>query len=134
MAVMPTDGGAVVLTGDVGVHPVKGRADVAIVTSNTLRGGRRGPTCLVRVSGDIIADTNHCTHAEGIPEALVLTSATSITASTNRVRGGRKAMLVLNIPEDRFAAVGNIASGGTHLNGAGAGLPAPWQPLNAFAP
>lgn len=134
MALLPIDDGAVVLTGDVGVHPVKARADVAIVTSNTLRGGGRGQTCLVRVAGDIIADTNHCTHADGIPEAVVLTSATSITASTNRVRGNRKAMLVLNIPERRFAAVGNIASGGTHLNGAGAGLPAPWQLLNPNVP
>ncbi len=80
-------------------------------------------------------DANHCTHeADGIPEAVVLMSATSITASTNRVRGGEKTMLVLHVAEDRFAAVGNLASGGTHLNGTGNGLPAPWRPLNPIVP
>jgi hypothetical protein len=39
-------------------------------------------------------------------------------------------MLVLETAEDRFAAVGNLASGGTHLGGPGAGLPGPWDALN----
>ena len=36
-------------------------------------------------------------------------------------------MLVLRTGESRFAAVGNLAPGGTHSNTPGSGLPAPWQ-------
>ena len=43
-------------------------------------------------------------------------------------------MLVLEEPENRFAAVGNLAAGGTHLNNPGGGLPDPWQPLNPTVP
>ena len=43
-------------------------------------------------------------------------------------------MLVLEVPEDRFAAVANLAAGGTHLGGPGAGLPDPWNPLNPTVP
>jgi hypothetical protein len=133
LAVIPTrDGGAVVLTNE-GVHTFEGRAEVAIVTSNTLYGGGQAQTCLVRVAGDVIADTNHFTHDNGIEEAVVLSSPKWITASTNCVRGGRS-QLILDIPEGHFAAVGNIARGGTHLNSAGAGLPDPWQALNPTAP
>ena len=53
----------------------------------------------------------------------------SVVASANRLRGG-KAALVLQTAENRFAAVGNLAPGGTHLGSPGAGLPAPWQALN----
>jgi hypothetical protein len=59
----------------------------------------------------------------------VVLQGTTVIASSNRVRGG-DAMLILAVPENRFAAVGNIAPGGTHLNNPGAGLPGPWQPLN----
>jgi hypothetical protein len=39
-------------------------------------------------------------------------------------------MLILNVNEGRFAAVGNLTSGGTKLNSPTGTLPAPWQALN----
>jgi hypothetical protein len=39
-------------------------------------------------------------------------------------------MLVLDVAENRFAALGNLAAGGTHLGSPGAGLPGPWDPFN----
>jgi hypothetical protein len=99
------------------------------VTSNTLEGGGNLATCLVRVAGDVVAQGNQCLHGEGQEPAGIRIQATSVTASSNRVRGGRS-MIVLQVPENRFAAVGNLAAGGTHLNTPGGGLPAPWSPLN----
>jgi hypothetical protein len=43
-------------------------------------------------------------------------------------------MLVLEVQENRFAAVGNLTAGGTHLGGTGGGLPSPWQQLNPTVP
>lgn len=100
----------------------------ATVTANVLHGGGRLQTCLVRAGADIVADANHCTHLEGDKEALVL-RASAITASANRVRGG-EAMIVLETAENTYAAVGNLAPGGTHWDSAGNGLPDPWRPLN----
>ena len=57
----------------------------------------------------------------------------SIVASSNRLRGQRS-MLILRTAENRFAAVGNLTPGGTHLNNPGSGLPSPWQPLNPQVP
>jgi Family of unknown function (DUF6519)/Right handed beta helix region len=105
------------------------RDDHVTVASNALTGGGERPTCLVRVTGDVVADANQCTHLEPGEPLGVLLAASSVTASTNRVRGG-KAMLVLEVREDRFAAVGNLAAGDTHLGAPGAGLPPPWDALN----
>ena len=99
------------------------------MASNTLSGGGTEPACVVRIGGDAVADANQCLHeAAEDPSAMVL-QASSIVASSNRLRGG-KAMLILRTQENRFAAVGNLAPGGTHLNSPGSGLPSPWQPLN----
>jgi hypothetical protein len=105
------------------------RADHAGVASNTLTGGGSQPACLVRVRGDVVAEGNQTLYAEAEDPTAMLLQGTSVVASSNRLRGG-KAMLILAAPENRFAAVGNLAPGGTHLNSPGAGLPAPWQPLN----
>jgi hypothetical protein len=83
----------------------------------------------VRVAGDIVVLGNQCFHDEGQQPTGIQLQGTSITASTNRLRGG-KSMLVLQVPAARLAAVGNLAAGGTHLQNPGAGLPAPWKPLN----
>jgi hypothetical protein len=87
----------------------------------------------VRVTGDVVADANQCHHEfVNDPTAMLLEGA-SIIASSNRLRGGR-AMLILQAIEARFAAVGNLAPGGTHFGGPGAGLPPPWQDLNPTVP
>ena len=127
-AVPSADGAAVVLTGAWAFAAVA-RGDHAGVGANTLVGGGSLPTCLVRVRGDVVAEGNQCRHEEGQQLAGILLQATAITASSNRVRGG-KSMIVLQVPENRFAALGNLAAGGTHLASPGAGLPAPWKPLN----
>ena len=104
------------------------REGSATVSANVLQGGGRLQTCLVRAGADIVADANHCAHLEGDKEAMVL-RASAITASANRVRGDG-AMIVLETAENTYAAVGNLASGGTHWDSAGNGLPDPWRPLN----
>ena len=76
---------------------------------------------------------NQCDHAGGEPAGMLL-QGMSASATGNRVRGPEKAMLVLQAPENRFAAVANLAAGGTHLGGPGAGLPSPWADLNPTVP
>jgi len=83
----------------------------------------------VRVAGDVVAQGNQCAHDDSQQPTAAFIEASAITASSNRVRSG-KSMLVLRVNENRFAALGNLASGGTHLNTPGAGLPATWKPLN----
>jgi Family of unknown function (DUF6519)/Right handed beta helix region len=126
--VAPTANGAVVVAPN-WAFAVAQRPDHVGVTSNTLTGGGAQPACLVRVSGDIVAEANQTLYAQVESPTAMLLQGTSVVASSNRLRGG-DAMLILTVPENRFAAVGNLAPGGTHLNSPGAGLPSPWQPLN----
>jgi hypothetical protein len=108
---------------------VQDRGDHVSVASNMLAGGGSEPVCLVRVTGDVVAEGNQCLHEPSEePEAVVL-GGSSIVASSNRLRGERP-MLILQVDRDRFAAVGNLVPGGTHLGSAGAGLPPEWDPLN----
>ena len=128
-AVVPAaNGAALVLTG-AWAYAAVARGDHAGVVANTLNGGGSLPTCVVRVRGDVVAEGNQCSHDEGRQPAGILLQASALTASTNRLRGG-KSMIVLEVREDRFAALGNLAAGGTHLFSPGAGLPAPWDPFN----
>jgi hypothetical protein len=130
MAVAVGDG-AVMLTNDFAfVAPA--RPDHTAVASNMLTGGGSLPTCLVQVRGDVVAQGNQCDH-EGTEPAGIQLQGTSITASTNRVRGD-KAMLILVVPENRFAAVGNLTAGGTRLGSPTGALPPPWEPLNPIVP
>jgi hypothetical protein len=131
-AVVPVAGDAVVLTSGWAYIAV-GRGDHAGVASNSLTGGGTLPTCLVQVSGDVVAHGNQCLHEEAEEPVGILLEASAITAASNRVRGDKSA-LILRVNEGRFAALGNLAAGGTHLNQAGAGLPAPWQALNPNVP
>lgn len=130
-AVIETRAGALVVNG-AWAAAVGQRSDSATLSANVLEGGGRLETCLVRAGADIVADANHCTHVEGDVRAVVLRART-ITASSNRVRGG-DSMLILETNENTFAAVGNLAPAGTHLGGPGNGLPGPWQPLNPNVP
>ena len=130
--VVAVEAGALAVNRDA-VFAVALRGDNAGVGSNTLGGGGNQPACRVQVTGDVVADANQCRHeTSGDPTAMLL-QGSSIVASSNRLRGG-KAALVLRTAENRFAAVGNLAPGGTHLNNPGAGLPSPWQPLNPQVP
>jgi len=131
-ATVATADGTVVLTGRTAFAAAAG-SEHAGVASNTLSGGGQRPTCLVGVTGDVVAQGNQCQH-DGEEIVGMLLRGTSATASGNRVRSRSKAMLVLEVPENRFAALGNLAAGGTHLGGPGAGLPAPWDPLNPTVP
>ena len=82
-----------------------------------------------RVRGDAVAESNQCLYQPLDDPSAVVVAASSVIASANRLRGG-ESMLVLQSQENRFAAVANLAPGGTHLGGPGNGLPGPWQPLN----
>ena len=130
-AVVQVDGGAVVLTNGWAFLAAL-RTDHAIIASNKLTGGGELPACFARVGGDIVAQGNHVTHSGGQQPTGAFLQASVVTASTNRLTGG-DTMLVIRAGEGGFAAVGNIASGGTHLNLPGNGLPAPWAPLNPTA-
>jgi hypothetical protein len=128
-AVIGTNDGALLINHRSAVHVAPG-TESTTVSSNVVHGGGRQSTCVVRVRGDILADTNHVTHAIGIPQAVLL-AAGSITAATNRVRGSG-AFLQLGTEVKTVAAVGNITTAGVRL-GANA-LPPPWAPLNSIAP
>jgi hypothetical protein len=129
-AIVPVGNGSVVFT-RAGAFFAAAAPEHTTVSANVLAGGGVQPACLVSVTGDVVAQGNQADY-EGEPAVGVRLQATSITAATNRVRGTR-AMLVLQVDPKRFAAVGNLAPGGTRLaspSGALSDLPAPWAPLN----
>jgi len=128
-AVVPVSGGNAVVFTNGWAFAAAGRGDHAGVSSNTVSGGGTLPTCLVRVNGEIAAEGNQCLHNGEQQPAGIWLEASALTASTNRVRGVRS-MLVLKVDEKRFAAVGNLAAGGTFLNAPGGALPNPWKALN----
>lgn len=121
------DDGAVVMTHGWALRVPRG-AEQVTVSDNLLTGGGLLPTCLLEVRGDAVVAANQCDHGRGHIVAMAI-GGTTITASTNRVRGPQ-ASAVLVTSEDRFAAVGNLAPGGTHLGSPGSGLPSPWDALN----
>ena len=131
MAVPVAGGQVLVFTGE---EPflVAGALEHSGIASNSLTGGGASPTCLVRIAGDLVAVGNQCDHdvTGGQPAAMLL-AARSITATSNRARGER-ATIVLDVDPKRFAAVANLAGGGTRLGSAT--LPAPWAPLNPQVP
>jgi hypothetical protein len=124
---VPLDQGAVAFT-DGWAARVAVAAGHTTVNGNHLQGGGRYPAGVVRTAGDVTAEGNQCDHGDGGATAMLLEGST-VSAATNRMRGP-EVMLVVDTAEDRLAAVGNLASGGTHLGGPGHGLPAPWDPLN----
>jgi hypothetical protein len=121
--------GEALIIGPAWAFAVRVREGHAEVCTNAFTGGGASVTCLVRVGGDVVAEGNQCAHTLDTEPVGMYLRGSSITASTNRVRGTR-AMLVLDVAEDRFAALGNLAAGGTHLGSPGAGLPSPWDPFN----
>lgn len=127
---VPTERGTVMVATD-WAFVAPQASDNAGIGANTLSGGGRQPACVVRVRGDVVADGNQCLYALLEDPTAVLLQASSVAASSNRVRGDR-GMLVIVTDEDRFAAVANLTAGGTHLGGPGNGLPGPWDALNPF--
>jgi Family of unknown function (DUF6519)/Right handed beta helix region len=128
ISTVPLDNGAVVLSGN-WAFAAASRAEHAGVAANMLVGGAPLPAGLVRVGGDVVADGNQCTYAAGHDPSAVVLQGSSIVASSNRLRGPRS-MLILQVAENRFAAVGNLAPGGTRLGGITGTLPPTWKPLN----
>jgi hypothetical protein len=133
-AIVRVDDGAVVLTNG-WAFLANLRRDNAVIGANTMTGGGALPTCFARVTGDVVAQGNHWKHGGGgdRPTGAFL-QGNVVTASTNRVDGDDSApMLIIRTGDSPFAALGNMAPGGTHWNTAGSGLPAPWAPLNPTA-
>ena len=125
---VPVEGGAVVLTGGFAFVAAQA-AEHAGVASNSLEGGGQFPAGIVRVSGDVVAEGNQCLYAAQEDPSAVVLRGSSVVASSNRLRGERS-MLILEVQEDRYAAVGNLCPGGTHLGGPNNEVPDPWRPLN----
>jgi hypothetical protein len=135
VSTVPVNNGIIVMTGN-GAYLAPTAAEHAGVSSNMLAGGGTKPTCLVRVTGDLVAQGNQALHEGGEEPIAVRLAAKTITAATNRLRGTRS-MLVLDVDPKSMAAVGNLAPGGTHVGapgGAIGALPAPWQALNPSVP
>jgi hypothetical protein len=128
-AVIPVARGAALAVSGAWAFAVPAGGEHATVSANSLTGGGRLPTALVRVGGDVVADGNQCAHLEPAEPPAFVVGASSATVSANRLRGG-KAMIILELPENRFAAVGNLTPGGVHLGGPGGGLFDPWNSLN----
>lgn len=127
-AVIPLRGQALVFNHK-WAFAARDRSQHVTLAGNSTRSGGRGDGLLVRVAGDVVAEGNQMEHlGRGDPVALRV-EARSTTVATNRARGP-KAMIVLEVDEGNFAALGNLTSGGTHLGSAGARLPDPWEPLN----
>ena len=125
---VPVEGGAVILTGGFAFAAAQA-AGHAGVASNSLEGGGQLPAGLVRVSGDVVAEGNQCLYAALEDPSAVVLRGSSVVASSNRLRGERS-MLILEVEEDRYAAVGNLCPGGTHLGAPNNEVPDPWRPLN----
>ena len=136
LGIVPVGDHAVVFTGG-GAFSAAAAPEHATLSANTLVGGGIQPACLVRISGDLVAQGNQATFAGGENQLVgVRLTAATITAATNHVRGTRS-LLVLEVDPKRLAAVGNLAAGGTRLAGPGgalANLPTPWEPLNPTVP
>jgi Family of unknown function (DUF6519)/Right handed beta helix region len=128
LGAVPVEGGAVLLTGGFAFAAAQG-AEHAGISSNSLTGGGQLPAGLVRVSGDVVAESNQCLFGALEDPSAVVLRGSSVVASSNRMRGERS-MLIIQADENRYAAVGNLAPGGTHLGGPGGGLPGPWLPFN----
>jgi hypothetical protein len=129
-AAVPVGNGAVVFTNG-GAFFAAAAPEHATVSANSLNGGGAEPACVVAVSGDVVAQGNQVQY-EGERAIAMRFAAQTVTASTNRLRGPRS-MLVLQVDPKRFAAVGNLAPGGTHLStssGTLSDVPSPWAALN----
>lgn len=125
-ATVPAGDGAVVVS-EQWAYQTPRRDESATVATNVLAGGGSAPTCLVRVRGDVVLDANQCSHVEAEDQLAVYVAADTVTASSNRV-AGVEATVRLDVPENRFAAVGNITNGGVFIFGSA--LPSPWAELN----
>jgi hypothetical protein len=129
MAGTPVTGGAALYFNADSVYIAPKGGEHVGLDANMLSGGGADPTCVVEVTGDVVAQGNQCLHEGGELSTAMRLAGATLTASTNRARGTR-AMILLVVNGKRFAAVGNLAPGGTHLNSAGGSLPAPWAVLN----
>jgi hypothetical protein len=130
-AAVPVSNGTLVFTG-AGAYFAAAAPEHATVSANTLAGGGQQPACLVRVSGDAVAQANQADFAGGEVAIAIRVAAQTIAASANRLRGPRS-LLVLEVDPKRFAAVANLAPGGTQLSDAAGNLTnlsAPWAALN----
>jgi hypothetical protein len=127
---VPAHDGVLVLTGASAYLAAAAPEHVGLA-SNSLSGGGNEPTCLVRIGGELVAQGNQCEHLAGDSQVAMDLTASTITASTNRARGTR-AQIVLNVDPKRFAALGNLAPGGTYLGSSP--LQAPWAPFNPTVP
>ncbi|MFB7543028.1 DUF6519 domain-containing protein [Streptomyces zaomyceticus] len=103
----------------------------AIVSTNTVTGGRREPAARITVDGDLVLSANQfrqhpVTETDPIVAPAAMVSAFSATVNANRAKGGNPS-LRLAVYHGRLAVLGNVTSGGITADG---GLDPKWEPLN----
>ena len=125
---MAVENGAVVLTGGFAFAAARG-AEHAGVASNSLTGGGRLPAGLVRVSGDVVAESNQCLFGALEDPSAVVLRGSSVIASANRMRGERS-MLILQATRIGSPPSATSPRAGRTSAAPGAACRRPWQPLN----
>lgn len=84
--------------------------------------------------GDCVFSDNQCVHTAAKDDPSVLLMGRTLIAASNRVLATGKSSMLLQpgmtgeLPD--CTVLGNIASGNIDIGSLGAGLPAPWKPLN----
>lgn len=104
--------------------------DTVGVRGNVVEAYGQVPAVMILTDAACIFGDNRClaTVREGVPAARIVADA--VVAGNNHLQGPLKGTaLELELPAaGSFTVLGNIASGPIEVNGAG--LAAPWQPLN----
>jgi hypothetical protein len=104
--------------------------DTVGVRGNVVEAYGQVPAVMILTDAACIFGDNRClaTVREGVPAARI--AAGAVVAGNNYLRGPLKgtALELQLVAGGPFTVVGNIASGPIEVNGAG--LAAPWQPLN----
>ena len=102
------------------------------VIGNSLHGYGRAPLAEIVVTGSCRFSDNHCSEVDAKVETAVSLQANTIIAANNRVETARntKSLNLTASHDPGFTVLGNIVGGAIVVNGAG--LAAPWQPLNVF--
>ena len=102
------------------------------ITGNSIHGYGRSALAEILVTGSCRFSGNHCACTSEKVQAAAVVTAMTIIAAENRVECGRNVVAMDLKPgnEKAFTVLGNIAGGPILINGAGLG--APWQPLNVI--
>ncbi len=97
------------------------------VDANNLTGGGEAPAALVASTTEAVVTGNQFQQRDDSRAAALELHAGTAIVSANRGRGGKPTM-VLDVPVNRLAVLGNLTTNG--INVPGPGLGPPWAALN----